>query len=351
MSDVNHQWRLAKHPTPDEIIGREHFEYIESKIPAPGHHELLVRTLALGTSPAQRAYTLEDRRFHNGVKLGEVMQGRGIGVVEVSNHHDFTSGDWVTGSLGWQEWSIQKMGQRPKGSVDVFSVQKVDSDIKPSRLHLGVLGSTAFTALYALEEIGEISEGKTVVVSAAAGGVGSMAGQIAKIHNCRVIGIAGGPKKGAWICDNAGYDEAIDYKNEDVGEALDKNCPDGIDIYFDNVGGPMLDCVLQRLAPGARVVLCGSISTEYLAERAEGPKWYTELIYKRARMEGFVIWDFVHRYPEFQLKLKNWFDKGLLVALDDVTEGLETMPDALGSLFTGSNQGIRLVQVGHEPKA
>lgn len=350
MSIKNRQWRLRAHPKPDEIIGPQHFELVEADISAPGEGELLVRTLVLGTSPAQRAYTIENRRFHGGVEIGGVMNGRGIGVVEKSNRPDFQPGDWVAGSMGWQEWSVQKIGLGPKGGVDVLSVQKVDPSIRPSTLHLGALGNAGYTALYGLEDIGEISEGKTVVVSAAAGGVGAMAGQIAKAHQCRAVGIAGGAEKGAWICERAGYDAAIDYKNEDVGAALDRLCPDGIDIYFDNVGGPMLDLVLQRLNTGARVVLCGLISTEYLTERPPGPAWYSELIYKRARMEGLVIWDKVSRYPEFQAKLKAWYDRGLIKPVDDISEGIETMPDALGSLFKGANTGIRLVQVSEDPQ-
>lgn len=350
MKTRNHQWLLKKRPTASEIIGPEHFDYVAGAMPLMGENEFLVRTLVLGTSPAQRAYVIEKRRFHAGVEIGEVMHGRGIGVVEASNNPNFKIGDWVAGSLGWQEYSVQRTGLGPRGTVDVASVQHVNSDIRPSSLHLGALGNAGYTALYGLEDIGEISPGKTVVISSAAGGVGAMAGQISKRYKCRTIGIAGGPEKGAWICDHAKYDAAIDYKNEDVGAALDRLCPDGIDIYFDNVGGTMLDTVLQRLAIGARIVLCGAISTEYLEHRPPGPAWYTELIYKRARMEGLVVWDQVKRYPEFQTKLKGWYDAGEIQAVDDISEGLETMPDALKSLFIGGNTGIKLVRVSDDPR-
>lgn len=344
----NLQWQLQAHPTADEIVGVQHFNLVEKEVVAPGPNELLVRTLVLGTSPAQRAYTIENPRFHESLRIGDVMRGRGIGVVEKSNHPDFAVGDWVAGSLGWQQYSIQKIGLGPKGTVDVLSVQKVDDSIRPSSLHLGALGNAGYAALYGMEDVGQVSAGKTVVISAAAGGVGCMAGQIAKAHEARAIGIAGGPDKCDWLCQQAGFDAAIDYKNEDVAEALDRLCPDGIDIFFDNVGGPILDIVLQRLAMGSRVVLCGLIATEYLTERPPGPAYYSELLYKRARMEGYVIWDQVHRYPAFQAKLKAWYDQQLIKPLDDISVGIETVPDALSSLFKGGNTGIRLVRVSKD---
>ena len=346
--NTNRQWRVKRHPQPDEVINAEHFELVETDIPDIGEDEFLVRTLTLGTSPAQRGYV--DPRKPDIVPVGEIMRGRGIGVVDSSNHPDFQRGDWVNASMGWQEWSVQTLGRGPVQSMDVLSVQKVDNTLRPSTLHLGTLGSAAFAALYGIEDIGLISAGKTVVVSAAAGGVGSMACQVAKVHDCRVVGIAGGPDKCAWITGTVGCDAAIDYKSENIAEALDRLCPDGIDIYFDNVGGPMLDLVLQRLAIHARVVICGYIATQYLPERPPGPSHYTDLLGKRARMEGFVIWDNVKRYPEFFAKLKGWYDEGRITRdVEEVTPGIETMPAALNSLFTGGNRGIRLVQVSPDP--
>ncbi len=347
---TNKQWLLKHHPSPDEVIGSQHFELVETDIPSIGEGELLVRTLALGTSPAQRAYTVENRRFHNNVKLGEVMHGRGVGVVEQSNDPDFSPGDIIVTSLGWQEWSVQKAGRGPLGTVDVLSIQKADPAIRPTTLHLTAMGNTGLTALYGLENIGELSAGKTVVVSAAAGGVGVIAGQLAKAYGARAIGIAGGPKKCDWIVENAGYEAAIDYKNEDVGAALDRLCPDGVDIFFDSVGGEMLDTVLQRIAYGARVVICGMISTEYLEERPAGPKWYGQLIYQRARMEGFVVWDHVKDHPAMQEKLLGLYQAGKIDPLEDVAHGIESMPDALGGLFTGENMGTRVVRVAADPE-
>jgi len=344
----NRQWRLRKYPSPDEIIGEQHFELVTADIPAAGENEFLVRTLVLGTSPAQRGYV--DPRRPDIIQVGEIMRGRGIGVVEESKHPDFRPGDWVNASMGWQEWSVQGLDRGLVQSMDVLSVQKVDNALRPSSLHLGTLGSAAFAALYGLEDIGQISTGKTVLVSAAAGGVGSMACQIAKAHHCRVVGIAGGPRKCAWLQDAVGCDATIDYKNDDVARALDRHCPDGVDIYFDNVGGPMLDEVLTHLRMHARVVICGYIATQYLAEKSPGPANYTQLLGKRARMEGFVIWDNVARYPEFFGKLSAWYEGGKIVSdVEEITQGIETLPGSLQSLFTGGNTGIRLIQVSPDP--
>ena len=281
---------------------------------------------------------------------GDIMRGRGIGVVEQSNHPDFTVGDWVNASMGWQEWSVQTLDRGPVQSMDVLSVQQVDNTLRPSSLHLGTLGSAAFAALHGIEDIGEIAPGKTVLISAAAGGVGSMACQIARAHDCRVIGIAGGPAKCEWVINTVGCDAAIHYKNQDLAGALDRLCPDGVDIYFDNVGGEILDLVLSRLAMHARVAICGYISTQYKPERSPGPSNYTHLLGRRARMEGFVVWDHTQRFPEFFAKLKSWYDAGRITRdVEEVMDGIEALPSSLQSLFTGGNTGIRLVQVSPDP--
>ncbi len=345
---VNRQWRLRRHVQPDEIVGEEHFELDESHVPGIGENEFLVRTLMLGTSPAQRGYI--DPRKPDLVQPGEIMRGRGIGVVEQSNHPGFAVGDWVNASMGWQEWSVQTLDRGTVQSMDVLSVQKVDNALRPSSLHLGALGSAAFAALYGIEDIGEIAQGKTVLVSAAAGGVGSMACQIAKAHDCRVIGIAGGAAKCEWVVETVGCDAAIDYKNEDIAQAIDRLCPDGVDIYFDNVGGEILDVVLSRLAMHARIAVCGYISTQYNPERSPGPSNYTCLLASRARMEGFVVWDHTARFPEFFAKLKDWYDEGRITRdVEQVMHGIEALPSSLQSLFIGGNRGIRLVQVSPDP--
>lgn len=340
----NRQWRVVRHVEPGETVGPEHFELVRSEIPPVGDNELLVRTLALGTSPAQRGYI--DPRKSDLVEPGDVMRGRGIAVVEVSRHPEFEVGDWVNAATGWQEWSVQRTDRGPVQAMNVLAVKRVDNRVRPSTLHLGTLGSAAFTALYGLEELGEIAAGKTVVISAAAGGVGSMACQIAKAHGAHVIGIAGGARKCAWARETVGCDATVDYKNEDVSAALRQHCPQGVDIFFDNVGGPILNQVLPHLATGARVVVCGYISTDYAADDPPGPSNYIYLLRKRARMEGFVIWDHAERYPAYFKRLREWLEQGRITSkVEDVMSGIESMPAALQGLFTGANTGIRLVQV------
>jgi len=344
----NRQWRVRKHVDAGDVVSEDHFELTESPIPDIGPDEFLVRTLMLGTSPAQRGYI--DPRKPDIVPVGEIMRGRGIAVVEKSNHPDFAVGDWVNASTGWQEWSVQGSDRGEVQSMNVLSVQKVDNTIRPSSLQLGTLGSAAFAAMYGLLDLGEIEAGKTVVVSAAAGGVGSMACQIAGAVGCRVIGIAGGPEKCAWIVDTVGCDAAIDYKNEPVGDALDRLCPDGIDVFFDNVGGSILDDALGRLAMHARVVICGYISTQYREHKQPGPANYTWLLGKRARMEGFVIWDHTDRFPAYYRQLRAWYDAGKITSdVEEVAQGIEALPESLNSLFVGNNRGIRLVQVTPDP--
>ena len=344
----NQQWRVARHVDAGEVIGEQNFELVEADVPEPGADEFLVRTLMLGTSPAQRGYI--DPRKPDIVPVGEIMRGRGIAVVEKSNHADFAVGDWVNASTGWQEWSVQRVGRGAVQSMDVLSVQKVDNTIRPSSLQLGTLGSAAFAAMHGLIDIGEIEAGKTVVISAAAGGVGSMACQIARAYGCRVIGIAGGPEKCDWIRDVVGCDAAIDYKNTDVGPALQEACPDGIDIFFDNVGGDILDAALGNLAMHARVVICGYIATQYNKERTPGPSNYTWLLGNRARMEGFVVWDHTDRFPDYYRQLRAWYDAGVITSdVEEVEQGIAALPGSLNSLFTGGNRGIRLVQVTPDP--
>jgi NADPH-dependent curcumin reductase CurA len=345
---TNKQLLVRSHVGPDEIIGPQHFELVESSIPEIGENEFLVRTLVLGTSPAQRGYV--DSREVDIVAIGDVMRGRGIAVVEKSNHPDFQPGDWVNASTGWQEWSVQRMGRGPVQSMDVLSVQKVDNSMRPSSLNLGTLGSAAFAALYGIEDVCEVARGETVVVSAAAGGVGSMACQIAKALGARVIGIAGGSKKCEWLKSTVGCDATIDYKNDNVAEALQRHCPDGIDAFFDNVGGSILNDVLGQLATNGRVALCGHISSEYLPEKPPGPANYSDMILKRGRMQGFVIWDHTTRFPEFFAKMRNWFDEGIITSdVEEIMHGVESLPESLQSLFIGGNTGIRLVQVGADP--
>ena len=349
MPDVNRQWLLQRHPEPTELLSTDHFRWHESEVPTPGDGEFVVRTIMLGTSPAQRAYTLKQQRFHGGLQVGDNMRSRGVGVVTESRHPDFGPGDVVSGSLGWQDYSVQNAEGTAVAGVNVKAVQRVRPEVRPLELALGTLGSAAITAYVGLVDTGDVRAGDTVVISAAAGGVGSMAVQIARLHGCRVVGIAGGPDKCAWLTDTLGCDAAVDYRADDVRAALDRHCPNGVDVYFDNVGGDLLEACLERINVGARVVLCGYISSEYDAEPAPGPAHYFKLLYQRATMRGFVVWDHVQRFDSIQRGLLRWYERGWLQPTEDIVEGLENAPEALADLFRGQNRGIRLVRVAPDP--
>ncbi|MEM8983659.1 MAG: NADP-dependent oxidoreductase [Pseudomonadota bacterium] len=345
----NLQWRVARYVAPGELVGPEHFTLHDEDVPSVADGEFLVRSLVFGTSPAQRGYI--DTRKTDLVPIGDVMRGRAIALVHESRHPDFVPGDWVNASTGWQQWSVQRMDRPNVQAMNVLSVRKVDNSLRPATLHLGLLGSAAFTAVHGLHAIGEVTQGDTVVISAAAGGVGSVACRVAKLAGARVVGIAGGPEKCRWVVDVLGADACIDYKAGAITEPLLEYCGHGVDVFFDNVGGEILNSVLPNLALGARVVICGYISTNYLAADAPGPSNYTYLLRKRATMSGFVIWDHTHRFDEYFKQLHEWHQAGELPAeIEEVSDGLETLPDALQSLFTGANRGIRLVRAAEDER-
>ncbi|MEQ9111157.1 MAG: NADP-dependent oxidoreductase [Rhodospirillaceae bacterium] len=344
--EKNRQWLLARHPDPEEVVGFEHFEFTENAIPDPGVGEMVLKTIALGTSPAQRSYITKGLSMHDKIAIGDVMRGRGVCVVTKTRHAAYSEGDILIASPGWQDYSVQSPALH---NPNVLSLQPVPHPIRPLTTLLGVLGSAGATAYFGLVDVGTVKPGDTVVVSAAAGGVGSVAGQIARIAGCRVIGIAGGAEKCAWLTDTLGYHDSIDYKNEDVGQRLDQLCPGGVDVFFDNVGGELLDTVLARIALNARIVICGFISTDYRDDLNLGPRNYKNLVRKRARMEGFFIFDYRHRFAEAEGRLRQWYRDGLLVNSEDVDDGLEKMPGTLRSLFTGVNKGIKLCRVAPDP--
>jgi hypothetical protein len=292
-----------------------------------------VRNRWLAFEPAMRGWIEDKPNYIPPVPIGDVMRGMAFGEVVESRVDGFAPGDLVTGMMGWQEYALGD-----------GSLRKLPAGTDP-RLALSVLGITGLTAYFGLLDVGQPKEGDVVVVSGAAGATGSVVGQIAKIKGCRAIGIAGGADKCRWLTEEAGFDAAIDYKSEEVGARLDALCPDGIDVFFDNVGGPILDEALARIARGARVVVCGAISAYNLKERPPGPTNYYRIVAQRARMQGFVVIDYLPRAAEAIPDLLKWVGEGKLHWKADVQQGFENAPKTLLRLYSGANFGKQLLEL------
>ena len=331
---INHQVRLAARPT--GLPTREHWRFTEEAVPEPGEGQFVVRIAYLSLDPAMRGWMNEGKSYIRPVAIGEVMRAGAVGHVIASRHPGFAVGDAVSGAFGVQEYATS----------DGKAVHKVDPRVAPLPRYLGVLGMPGMTAWFGLFDIGKPEPGETVVVSGAAGAVGSVVGQLAKAHGCRVVGIAGGAGKCAWIRDELGFDAAIDYKSEDVKAALKEHCPEGIHVYFDNVGGDILDAALARLAMHARIVICGAIS-QYNAEKGvRGPANYMSLLVNRASMTGMVVFDYAARYGEAAQAMAGMLRDGRLKAREDVVGGgVQAFPDALPKLFRGENTGKLVLEV------
>jgi NADPH-dependent curcumin reductase CurA len=333
MNDKNQQYLLATRPVGAPT--RDTFELVETDLHEPGPGEVLVKVKYLSIDPAMRGWMNDAKSYIPPVGIGEVMRALGVGEVVASQHPGFAVGDHLNGALGVQRYFLGE----PKGFY------KVDPQQAPLPRYLSALGMTGMTAYFALLAVGQPKAGETVVLSGAAGAVGSVAGQIAKLKGCRVIGIAGGADKCRFLIDELGFDGAIDYKHEDVAAGLKRECPKGVDVYFDNVGGDILDAVLGRISVGARVVICGAISQYNNKEAIKGPSNYLSLLVNRARMEGMVVTDYVQRYPEALREMAGWLASGQLKSREDIVEGLETFPDTLMKLFTGENFGKLILKV------
>ena len=329
---MNRQWKLAARPV--GLVKRSDFAFTDAPVPEPGPGEALVRTQLLSLDPAMRGWMNEGRSYVAPVALGAVMRAGGLGRVEKSNDPSLAPGDIVTGMLGVQEWA----------SVKAKELNKIDLGLAPAPKWLSVLGLTGLTAYFGLLDIGQAKSGNTVVVSGAAGAVGTVVGQIAKIKGCRAVGIAGGAEKCAYIS-GLGFDAAIDYKTQELRGALRASCPQGIDVYFDNVGGETLDEALAQLARGARVVICGAISQYNSTEGFRGPKNYMSLLVNRARMEGFVVFDFAARYREAIATMAGWLKEGRLKTREDIVRGIDTFPETLLKLYRGENFGKLILEV------
>jgi NADPH-dependent curcumin reductase len=336
MDATNHQIRLAARPTGEPAPSD--WAHTEEPVPTPGDGQILVRVTHLSLDPAMRAW-LDDRpSYIPPVGLNEVMRAYAGGEVVESENPGFAAGDHVTGVFGVQEYAIS----------DGRGVQKVDPSAAPMTTYLSALGMTGMTAYFGLFDVGALKDGETVLISGAAGAVGSMAGQLAKIKGCRVIGIAGGAEKCAMLTDELGFDAALDYKVDGWSRGLREAVPGGVDVFFDNVGGQVLDAGLGRLARGARVVICGAVS-QYNSGQHYGPKNYMSLLVNRARMEGFVVFDFANRYAEAGAEIAGWLRAGKLHSKEHVVTGsVGDFPATLAKLFRGENLGKLVLQIGKD---
>ena len=332
---TNHQWLLAARP--QGLVKESDFRWNEAPVEALADGQVLVRSLYISLDPTNRVWMNEADSYLPALALGAVMRGGAIGVVEESRHPGFAAGDLAQGLLGWQEYATlpgPALTKLPKGLP------------LPLTAFFGVLGHIGLTAYFGLLDIGQPKPGETLVVSTAAGAVGSLVGQIGKIKGCRVVGLTGSDEKCRWIKDELGFDAAINYKKENVQDSLERACPEGIDVYFDNVGGKMLEAVLSLINLRARISVCGMIS-QYNSPTT-GPSNLAMLIMKRARMEGFLVTDYLSRADEAFSALMGWMAQGKLKYRVDVVEGLLNAPRALQKLFDGSNAGKLIVQVGRE---
>jgi NADPH-dependent curcumin reductase CurA len=334
---TNHQWLIAARP--EGLVKDSDFRWNEAPVPALEDGQVLVRSVYLSLDPTNRVWMNDTDSYLPALKLGDVMRGIGIGAVEESRHADFAAGDLVQGMLGWQQYDVlpgPALSKLPKGLP------------VPTTAFFGLLGHIGLTAYFGLLDICHPKPGETLVVSTAAGAVGSLVGQIGKIKGLRVVGLTGSDDKCRWIKDELGYDAAINYKTENVREALMRACPEGIDIYFDNVGGKILETVLDLINLRARISVCGMISMYNAGAPAPGPSNLANLIMKRARMEGFIVLDYLPRAEEAMKEMIGWFLQGKLKYRVDVEQGLENAAHALRKLFDGSNTGKLIVQVSPE---
>jgi NADPH-dependent curcumin reductase CurA len=313
----------------------EHFEIREAATAAPRDGEILIRNLYLSVDPAMRGWVNAAANYSNPVGIGEVMRAIAVGEVVASRHPDYASGELVCGMFGWQEVAVSDGG-------NVWFKHDPAAAVTTA---LGILGLNGITAYFGLLEVGRPKPGETVVVSTAAGAVGSAVGQIARIQGCRAVGLTGSDEKVALCRDAFGYDEAINYRTADLDAALDAACPQGIDVYFDNTGGAISDAVYRRLNVGARCIVCGTAAVASWEPWPEGPRIERHLLVKRASIQGFVIFDFAERYGEARTQLAVWLREGKLAYREEVLEGIEQAPGAIARLYAGANRGKLIIRL------
>ena len=334
MPQTNRQVRLAARPS--GLPRRGDWEFTSEAVPVPVPGEFVVEISHLSIDPAMRGWMSARPSYMPPVEIGAVMRAGAIGRVIASEHPGFAMGEHVYGTFGVQEYAVS----------DGRGVIRVDTSLADLPVYLGVLGMTGLTAYFALLDVGKPREGDTVVVSGAAGAVGSVAGQIAKIKGCRVIGIAGGPEKCRVVTEEFGFDAAIDYRMPGLRRTLRELAPRGVDVYFDNVGGEILDDVLTCVARGARIIICGAIS-QYNENEVRGPANYMMLLVARASMTGMLVFDYADRYPEAMAALADWYRAGRLVAHETIVRGgVEDFPETLLKLFEGANTGKLILALG-----
>jgi hypothetical protein len=334
MSPTNRQVRLAARPS--GLPQTSDWDVTEEPLPTPGAGELAVAISHVSLDPAMRGWMNAGASYLDPVEIGDVMRAGAVGRVIASEHPGFAVGEHVYSDFGVQEYALS----------DGRGVVKVDPALAPLPTYLGTLGMTGMTAYFGLFDVAKLQEGETVVVSGAAGAVGSAAGQMAKIKGARVVGIAGGEEKCRWLVEELGFDAAIDYKSQDVRRALREAAPDGVDVYFDNVGGEILDAVLTRLARGARIVICGAVSQYNATEGVRGPSNYLSLLVARASMIGMVVFDYAPRFGEAAAEIAGWMQEGRLISREHIVDGgVSAFPDTLLKLFTGENVGKLVLRV------
>ncbi|MDQ0573656.1 NADPH-dependent curcumin reductase CurA [Variovorax paradoxus] len=342
---ANHQVRLAQRP--EGTATRENWKFTTEPVGEPAEGGVLVKTLSLSLDPAMRGWLNDAKSYIAPVAIDEVMRAGGVGRVIASKNPQFAVGDTVYGTLGVQEYILI-----PEAQIKRNGLVKIDLRVGSINQWLNVLGMPGMTGYFGLMDVGQPQPGETVVVSGAAGAVGQTVGQLAKIKGCRVVGIAGGAAKCDWVVKELGFDACIDYKAGAgaVREGLKAHCPKGVDIYFDNVGGEILDAVLARLARKARVIICGAISQYNNANSmpGAGPRNYLSLLVNRARMEGIVVFDYADRYHIAIAEMAGYLKDGRMKSKEDVVKGLDTFPESLNKLFAGENFGKLILQVAED---
>jgi NADPH-dependent curcumin reductase CurA len=334
--NINRQWLLASRP--NGMVSEANFDYVETPIPEIQAGEVLVRNLYLSFDPTQRGWMTDRESYLPPVEIGAPMRAGSVGQVMSSQHPDYAVGQLVQTTGCWQDYVVAAPGRGPMG------LTILPENVSPEMM-LSVFGITGLTAYFGLLDIGDPKPGETVLVSGAAGATGSVVGQIAKIKGCRVVGIAGGAKKCAWLKEEGGFDDVIDYKSEDVGEAIQRTCPDRVDVFFDNVGGAILEATLDHIALHSRIVMCGAISGYNSDSAVPGPKNLMNIISRRTKMQGFIILDYIDQAPSAIAQLGEWIAKGQMRFEVDVQAGFENIPATLKRLFTGENMGKQLLKI------